>query len=85
MNKTPTSPWYVYIVRCRDEKLYTGITTNLDRRIEEHNRGIGCKYTAYRRPVKLVYSEPTPDRSSALKREARIKRLSRLRKESLFK
>lgn len=85
MNNTTTSPWHVYIVRCRDGKLYTGITTDLDRRIEDHNQGKGCKYTAYRRPVNLVYSEPHPTRSSALEREAQIKRYSRGKKENLIK
>ncbi|MEA1928441.1 MAG: GIY-YIG nuclease family protein [Candidatus Auribacterota bacterium] len=85
MNNGSASPWYVYIVRCRDGQLYTGITTNLDRRVEEHNRGIGCKYTASRRPVKLVHAEPQPDRSAALKREAEIKSWPRSHKERLLK
>jgi len=82
---TPTPAWYVYIVRCRDGTLYTGITTSINRRIEEHNRGKGCKYTASRHPVKLAYSEPHGDRSSALKREAQIKQYTRGKKESLIK
>ena len=85
MNNTSLFPWYVYIVRCRDGKLYTGITTNLDQRIKAHNRGKACKYTAYRRPVKLVYSEPHPNRSSASKREAQIKDWPRRKKEILIK
>jgi len=84
MNNTSPSPWYVYIIRCRDNTLYTGITTDLDRRINDHNRGKGCKYTASRRPVKLVYSEPHPDRSSASKREAQIKGRPRREKEGLI-
>jgi len=80
-----TSTWHVYIVRCRDGKLYTGITTNLNQRVKDHNRGKGCKYTAYRRPVRLVYSGPFPDRSSAMKREAQIKRWSRRKKEAFIK
>ena len=79
-----TSTWTVYIVRCRDGKLYTGITTNLDQRIKDHNRGKGCKYTAYRRPVRLAYSEPHPDRSCAQKREAQIKGWTRKKKERLI-
>jgi len=83
MYEASPSPWYVYIVRCRDGKLYTGVTTNLGQRIKDHNRGKGCKYTAYRRPVSLVYSEPHPDRSSAQKREAQIKGWTRKKKERL--
>lgn len=83
MNSDP-APWSVYIVRCRDGKLYTGITNNLDQRLKDHNRGKGCKYTAYRCPVMLVYSEPHPDRSSAQKREAQIKGWSRRKKEILI-
>lgn len=85
MNNISLLSWYIYIVRCRDGTLYTGITTDLDRRIKDHNRGTGSKYTASRRPVKLVYSEPHPDRSSALKREAQIKRFTRREKENLIK
>jgi putative endonuclease len=77
--------WSVYILRCSDGKFYTGVTTDLARRFREHNRGRGCKFTAYRRPVALVFSEPQPDRSSAQKREARIKRWPRPRKESLIR
>ena len=83
-DKTPVSPWQVYILRCRDGSFYTGITTNLDQRTKDHNRGRGSKYTAYRHPVKLVYSEPHPDRSSALKREAQIKGWPRSKKKNLI-
>lgn len=82
MAKKP-APWFVYIVRCRGGSLYTGITTDPVRRLMEHNRGRGGKYTASRRPVALVYREPEPDRSSALKREAALKSLSRRQKELL--
>jgi putative endonuclease len=81
----PKLPWHVYIIRCRDGNLYTGITNNLDRRLKDHNRGKGCKYTAYRHPVNLVYSESLPDRSSATKREAQIKGWTRLEKEKLIR
>jgi predicted GIY-YIG superfamily endonuclease len=64
--------------------LYTGITTDLERRIKEHNRGRGGRYTASRRPVRLVYSAPSPDRSAASRREARIKARTRREKESLI-
>lgn len=76
--------WSVYIIRCRDGKLYTGITNNLDRRLKDHNGGKSCKYTASRRPVTLIYSEPLPDRSAALKREAQIKGWTRKKKERLI-
>jgi len=67
--------YYVYIVKCADNTLYTGIATHLDRRIEEHNSSEkGAKYTRARRPVELVYSEEYPDRSAASKREYEIKK-----------
>ena len=67
--------YYVYIVKCADDTLYTGIATQLDRRIEEHNSSDkGAKYTRVRRPVELVYSEEYPDRSTASKREYEIKK-----------
>ncbi|MFA5004726.1 MAG: GIY-YIG nuclease family protein [Candidatus Omnitrophota bacterium] len=76
--------WYVYIIACKDTKLYTGITNDLKRRLKEHNQGKGCKFTRVRKPVKLMYSELLPDLSAALKREAAIKRLKRERKLELF-
>ena len=70
--------WHIYILQCKDKTFYTGITTNLKRRIEEHNTSnLGAKYTKGRRPVKLVYSARKKDKSSALKEEYRIKKLSR--------
>ena len=67
--------YYVYMVECADNTLYTGIATELERRIEEHNSSEkGAKYTRVRRPVTLVYSEEHPDRSSASKREYAIKK-----------
>jgi len=75
--------YFVYIVKCSDETLYTGIATQLDRRIEEHNSSEkGAKYTRARRPVELVYSEEYRDRSSASKREYEIKK-KMTRKEKL--
>ena len=75
--------YYVYIVQCADETLYTGIATDVERRLEEHNNSEkGAKYTRVRRPVMLVYSEALPDRSSALKREYAIKKKMN-RKEKL--
>jgi len=77
--------WWVYIVACSDESLYTGITTDRERRIAEHNNSKkGAKYTRNRRPVDLVYSEMHPDRSTASKREYEIKKLSRAEKLKLI-
>ncbi len=77
--------YYLYIVRCADKTLYTGITTDLDRRILEHNeKKLGAKYTASRRPVKLVYSKKFKSRSVASKEEARIKKLKRVQKLELI-
>lgn len=77
--------WYVYILRCSDNSLYTGVTKDLQRRVEEHNCSkLGAKYTRGRRPVELIYSESLESRSAAGKRECEIKALSRLEKESLF-
>ena len=71
-----TNHWFVYILSCCDNTLYTGITTDLERRIHEHNEGSkGAKYTRARRPVKLVYSEPAIDRSMATRREMELKSL----------
>jgi len=79
----PSEMYYVYMVRCADETLYTGIATDLERRIEEHNSSTkGAKYTRVRRPVTLVYQEEFPDRSSASKREYAIKKKMN-RKEKL--
>jgi len=67
--------YYVYMVKCADDTLYTGIATELDRRVEEHNfSDKGAKNTRVRRPVELVYSETCPDRSTASKREYEIKK-----------
>ena len=81
--------WFVYILKCNDRTLYTGVTTDVARRVREHNGeigvGKGAKYTKIRRPVTLVYSEPHPDRSSASIREAAIKKLTRTEKEALCK
>ena len=76
--------YYVYIVRCSDNSLYTGITTDINRRIYEHNETKkGAKYTKSRRPVSLVYSALIGDRSSAQKEEYRIKKLSKIKKQEL--
>ena len=72
------------MVRCRDDSLYTGWTTDLDARIREHNAGRGSKYTRARGPVRLVYKEECKDKSTALKREAEIKKFSREQKIELI-
>ena len=69
--------WFVYIVRCADGSLYTGITKDVKRRSQQHNAGTASRYTRSRRPVELVYHEAHPSQSSALKREAAIKAMNR--------
>lgn len=77
--------YFVYMLRCGDETLYTGITTDLKRRVDEHNNSDkGAKYTKLRRPVELVYSEESEDRSSASKREYVIKKMTRVEKMELI-
>lgn len=71
---------YTYILECKDQTLYTGYTTDLERRLKVHNDGKGAKYTKIRRPVKLVYHEEFDNKSEALKREYALKRLSRKQK-----
>ncbi|HMU92627.1 MAG TPA: GIY-YIG nuclease family protein [Anaerolineales bacterium] len=75
---------YCYIVECSDGTYYTGWTTDPERRVSQHNKGIGAKYTSTRRPVKLVYLEIQPDRTAAMKRELAIKRLKREQKARLI-
>jgi putative endonuclease len=76
--------WHVYILRCRGGTLYTGIARDLESRLEAHRSGVAAKYTRSRRPVTLVYREPQPDRSRALKREAALRRLGRAGKLALI-
>jgi len=76
--------WYIYIVECADGTLYTGSTNNLAKRLNEHNEGRGAKYTRGRGPVTLRFSEQMESKSSALKRESFIKRLSRVQKIALI-
>lgn len=77
--------YFVYILSCHDQTLYTGITTDLERRLHEHNNtDKGAKYTKLRRPVALVYSEEVENRSFASKREYEIKQLSRNKKVELI-
>ncbi len=76
--------YFVYILKCSDDTLYTGITTDVKRRVDEHNNSDkGAKYTKNRRPVELIYSEKSEDRSSASKREYAIKKLTRNEKKAL--
>ena len=85
MNKD-SSIWHVYMVRCNDGTLYTGITNDLEKRIEAHNSGKdGARYTRARRPVTLVYSEQVQSKSAAARLECQIKKLRRSKKELLAK
>lgn len=76
--------YYVYIVECADGSLYTGITTDLKRRLVEHKAGTGAAYTRAHGAIKIVYSERKANRSTALKREAAIKKLTRAQKLKLI-
>lgn len=76
---------YCYILECADGTFYTGWTTDPERRLAQHNRGVGAKYTSLRRPVKLVYVEEHPNRTSAMKRELAIKKMKRTQKSKLVK
>ena len=76
--------WTVYILRCKDGTLYTGITKDIKRRVKQHTDGKGSKYTQTRRPVKMVYKENLMGRANALVREAEIKHYSKGKKEQLL-
>ena len=80
---TKSADWVVYILECADQTLYTGITNNLDHRINEHENGTGAKYARGRAPLKLIYSETHSTRSQASKRELEIKSFDRARKLKL--
>lgn len=84
-NGEPDSAWFVYILRCVDGSLYTGISTDVPRRLEQHNAGTASRYTRSRLPAVLVYQEAQISRSLALKRELAIKALSRQEKEMLIR
>lgn len=85
MTQAPSeSVWCVYLLRCADNSLYTGISNNAARRLKQHNAGTASRYTRSRRPVVMVYLEPQESRSSALKRELVIKGYSRQAKEDLI-
>lgn len=85
MTDSQTDSWFVYMVRCSDNTLYTGIAKNVEKRIREHNseKG-GARYTRARRPVTLVYTETASSRSEAAKREWNIKRLGLAKKMALI-
>ena len=84
--KNETAPWYVYMLICSDETIYTGITKYPRKRLVEHNSGVnGAKYTRSRRPVSLVYLEEHRSRSAAAGREYRLKKFSRQRKLQLIR
>lgn len=76
--------WFVYILRCADRTLYTGVTTDTEKRLADHNAGRGARYTRARLPVDLVYIEPATDRGAALRRESEIKRMRAADKRGLI-
>ena len=76
--------WFVYILRCGDGTLYTGVTDDVQRRLAAHREGKGAKYTRGRGPLELVYTQEQPDKSAALRREFQIKKLTRPQKERLI-
>ncbi|MDG1751667.1 MAG: GIY-YIG nuclease family protein [Thalassotalea sp.] len=82
---TTCSNWYVYLLRCADNSLYTGVTTDIERRVQEHNHcnKKGAKYTRVRRPVALAYQESAIDRKTACQREYQLKQLTKPEKEQL--
>ena len=82
--KLTAKSWFVYVVLCTDESYYCGITTDIERRIKQHNNGTGAKYTRSKGPVKLLKYWIHPDRSSASKAEHQFKRLRRSAKEIII-
>ena len=76
--------FYVYMVRCADGTFYTGYTTNVNRRVDMHNKGKGARYTRSRLPVELLYQETFPTKTEALRREYEVKQLTREQKERLI-
>ncbi len=81
MKKVARDKWHLYILACRDGSFYTGITNDLERRMEMHKMGRASKYTRSRQPVRMVHAEACEDRSDALRKEATVKALSRREKE----
>lgn len=84
MSETVRKLWILYILRCADGTFYTGITNDLERRIEAHDTGKGAKYTRGRGPVQILYTEQFVDRADASRRERIVKSLSRTEKEKLI-
>ena len=86
MSTTPQKKWLIYILECIDDSLYCGITNNIEKRLKQHKGEIkgGAKYTRSHWPCKLVYKEKTASRSEALKREAIIKKMSKVEKQTLI-
>ncbi len=83
INNTSAETWFVYLLRCADQSLYTGITNDIARRVQQHGAGKASRYTRSRLPIALVYQETQPSRSVALKRELAIKALPKADKELL--
>ena len=84
-NEPSGNKWFVYILGCADDSVYTGITNDVKRRCQQHNNGTASRYTRSRRPTKLVWQEEQPNRSLALKREAAIKAMTRRDKLALIR
>jgi putative endonuclease len=84
MSPAATSPWWVYILRCGDGTLYTGIAVDVAARLAQHEAGVGARYTRGRAPLELLYQEPAATRSSATRRESAIKRMPRAGKLALI-
>lgn len=85
MANNKTTPWFVYIIEADDHSLYTGISTDVERRFQEHfDKPVGAKYFNGRKPVQVVYREGGHNRSTASKRESEIKKLSRQQKQALI-
>jgi putative endonuclease len=86
VNSTARKSWFVYLLRCADDSLYTGVSTDVARRVDEHNAGapLGARYTRGRRPVRLVYQESVATRGEALRRERAIKAMDRAAKLALI-
>jgi predicted GIY-YIG superfamily endonuclease len=80
-----TAAWLLYVLRCRDNTLYTGITIDVSRRVQQHNSGTASRYTQSRLPVRLIFSEPCRSLSQALKKEYAMKRLSRKKKDEYIR
>jgi len=84
MNKLSKKKYYFYLARCNDNTLYSGYTINIKNREAKHNNGTGAKYTKYRKPVKIVYSEEYNNRVDAMRRESQVKNWNKTKKERLI-